>query len=320
MITRNSVGALCIVGSSVAGGATHAQDYTIGVVYANLEIPFMAALQQAARLKASELGVTLIETDARDPASEVANMEQLIVQGVDCIALQTPNFESSAVLIENAVSQGVPVVAFNGPTASDSIATFVGARHEDAGAMLGQFIVETYEELGQERLTALWLRGPAGYSVDVLRYDAGMAVVEAAGIAESIDWIEQHADWSRALSQGIMENVLASNPDVRLVVASGDDMVLGALQAINDAGIPDGEIRMVGVDGLPEVLDSIAVGEVTATVFQDPYPQGAGGVEGCYLHLNGEDLPDEQFIPFVLATSDNIEEIIERSELVYVTN
>ena len=94
-------------------------------------------------------------------------------------------------------------------------------------------------------------------------------------------------------------------------------MLLGALTALKAHGLV-GKVPTSGVDGLPETLNDIKNGTVTATVFQNPEGQGAGGVQACVDYLNGKKLPKQTLIPFTLVTKANVNEILAIANRVYV--
>ncbi len=74
---------------------------------------------------------------------------------------------------------------------------------------------------------------------------------------------------------------------IKAVWAANDDMALGALEALRAAGLA-GKIPVVGVDGIPEAINAIAKGEMTATVSSDAYYQGSIGLAMGVCVLTGQ--------------------------------
>jgi ABC-type sugar transport system substrate-binding protein len=289
----------------------------IGVSYQALRFPFVAALQRAAQARAAQLGVELVEADAgNDVATELANVESLLRQQIDCLAFEATSLDASSASIEAANQAGVPVVQFNGRANGGESLTFVGSEQAESGDLLGQWLAARLRSSGKERISGLYLRGVAGQVTDSARSDALSRRLEQEGLAGRIERIEQFADYDRARGQAVTESLLAAHPDVDFIAANNDDMILGALEAVEARG-QGGRIALAGVDGLPEVLARIAEGRIAATVFQDPEAQGAGAVQACADHLAGRPLPAQILIPFELVDASNVAAASERARRVY---
>ncbi|HUT53416.1 MAG TPA: sugar ABC transporter substrate-binding protein [bacterium] len=293
-------------------------NYVIGVSYQNLAFPYVAALQQAAENEAKRLGVKLVETDAmNDTGKELENVERMLGQKVDCLAFEAASLDASVASLEAANRAGVPVVQFNGKANGGRYVTFVGSNQIESGDLLGQWLAEFYKKSGRDRLRGIYLRGVAGQVTDIARNDGFKQRLEKEGLAARIELTEQFADYDRGKGQSVTESILSRDKDYDFIIANNDDMVLGARQAVDQFGLA-GKIALVGVDGLPETLAAIKSGRITATVFQNPEGQGAGGIEACVKHLRAETLPQEILIPFELVTPENVDKFIAIAERVYV--
>lgn len=73
----------------------------------------------------------------------------------------------------------------------------------------------------------------------------------------------------------MVTNILQRNPDLNAIYAANDTMALGAVQAVKKNAGKLGKVIVVGTDGVPEALDSVKRGELTATVAQNPAAIGA---------------------------------------------
>jgi ribose transport system substrate-binding protein len=98
---------------------------------------------------------------------------------------------------------------------------------------------------------------------------------------------QQTANWDRTAAFPIMQTWLAKyGNQIAAVWAANDDMALGALEALRAAGLA-GKIPVVGVDGIPEAINAIGKGEMTATVSSDAYYQGSIGLAMGVCVLTG---------------------------------
>ncbi len=295
-----------------------AKQQIIGVSYQNLAFPYVAALQKAAQNQAKELGVKLIETDAaNDTGKELENVERMLGQKVDCLAFEAASLDASVASIEAANRAHIPVVQFNGKANGGDYVTFVGSNQIESGQLLGSWLADFFSKSGKAKLRGIYLRGMPGQITDIARNDGFKDKLKEKGIAEKIELTEQYADYDRAKGQSVTESILSKDKNYDFIVANNDDMILGALSAVNQFGL-SGKISLVGVDGLPETLDAIKSGSIAATVFQNPEGQGAGGIEACVKHLKGEQMPKEILIPFELVTKENVDKFIAIAKRVYV--
>jgi ABC-type sugar transport system substrate-binding protein len=180
---------------------------------------------------------------------------------------------------------------------------------------LGQFLEGVYKKAGKDKLRGIYLRGVAGQVTDIARHDGVTNYLSSVGLGDKIEFVEQYADYDRAKGQSVTESMLTKDKNYDFIVANNDDMILGALQTVNQFGV---KIPMAGVDGLPEALAAIKKGDLAATVFQDPEGQGGGGVWGCYLAVKGVQLPKDFLIPFTLVNADNVDNFTAIAGRVYV--
>ena len=295
------------------------KEWTIGVSYTDTSISYIAALQKAVQAKAKEMGVKIIEVDAKNDTNvELANVESLLQQHIDLLLLEGASLKASVASIEAANKANVPVVHFNILAEGGNYVTFVGSNQIESGVDMGNEIVKLYKELGKPKLKGIYMRGIAGYITDEIRNKGVKDTLAKAGIGDKIEWTEQYADFSRAKAQSVAESILAKSQDYDFIIANGDDMILGALGAVKAAGLL-GKVRVFSsVDGLPETLDAIKAGEIVSTIFQNPEGQGEGGIMAATIYLDGDkNLPKEILIPFVPTDKSNVAEIMKIADRVY---
>jgi inositol transport system substrate-binding protein len=108
----------------------------------------------------------------------------------------------------------------------------------------------------------------------------------------------------------LMENWIQSHGQgIQAVFAQNDEMGMGALIALEQAGIKD-RVVVASVDAIADALQAVKDGRLDATVFQDAMGQGGMAVETAVRILKGEPFAREVFIPFRLVTQDNITEFL----------
>jgi ribose transport system substrate-binding protein len=82
----------------------------------------------------------------------------------------------------------------------------------------------------------------------------------------------QTGDASRAKGQAVMQNLVQSlGNKITAVYAHNDEMALGAIQALKDAGKKPGtDVTVVSIDGEKAGLEAIQRGELAVTVESNP--------------------------------------------------
>jgi len=126
---------------------------------------------------------------------------------------------------------------------------------------------------------------------------------------------QQSANFSRAEALTVTETLLTKHGDqVKGIWAANDDMALGALQALEQAGRA-GQVAVVGIDAVPDALTAIGESKMTATVSSDGPWQGGIGLAIGYCVATGEltmaDVAAEQrafYAEQFLITADNVAE------------
>jgi ribose transport system substrate-binding protein len=118
-----------------------------------------------------------------------------------------------------------------------------------------------------------------------------------------------NADYRRTKAQIVAEQILRNNPNLAGFFAASDLMALGVADAVRAAG-RTGQVKIIGLDGIPEALDAIRLREIDATVSQYPYVMGQMAVEACVAAAHGSKLPRRVDAPVALVTKANVRRAI----------
>lgn len=306
MISLISLLLILSAGMVFANGAqdeTSIDQITIGVTYQNMQNEFILSIQDGLRAKAEELGVKVIEQDGQGSAEkQISQVENFIIQEVDAIVLNPFDKDGCAPALDKAVAAGIPVIVVNAMVSNiEKANAYVGSEDVVAGEMEAQYIADL---LGGKGNVAI-IHGPNGHSAEIQRTIGNKNVL---GKYPDIKILaEQTANWSRIEALNLVENWLTSGMELNAILGQNDEMALGAYKAIEAAG-KQNDIFVIGIDAIPDALQSVEDGKLVATVFQDARGQGAGAVELAYKVANGESIPDLLNIPFILVTKENLAE------------
>lgn len=125
----------------------------------------------------------------------------------------------------------------------------------------------------------------------------------------------QAANWDRQTALDVANTFIQQNPDLKGIYCCNDGMALGAIQAVINADMV-GKILVVGTDGDSEAVASIANGQLSATVAQDPAKIGANSLDLLIDAVNSGNkgtvgtFPEKTPVESVLISSDNVKEFI----------
>ncbi|WP_319371258.1 ribose ABC transporter substrate-binding protein RbsB [uncultured Ilyobacter sp.] len=260
----------------------------IGLVVSTLNNPFFVTLKDGAEAKAKEMGMEIIILDSQnDPAKELANVEDLVVKGVDVILINPTDSDAVARAVMAANNSKIPVITLDRGANGGEVVTHIASDNVAGGKMAGEFIVEKIGKDGK----VVELQGIPGTTA---ARDRGKGFNEAA--ANNITVVaQQAADFDRTKGLNVMENILQAVPEIDAVFAHNDEMALGALKAIEGSGR---NILVVGFDATDDAVNAVEAGTLGATVAQQPAMIGAVGVETASKVIKGETTPE--FIPVEL--------------------
>jgi DNA-binding LacI/PurR family transcriptional regulator len=221
---------------ALASGRTRA----IGVVTLGTALYGPASLLVGIERAARDMGYALrvVNTVEGEPAGVGGAMESLLEQGVDGIVVSEPIDEGTA-----AVHVDVPVLVLGAP------AVFTAPRVLTAGVdsvLLARAATEHLLDLGHA--TVHHLAGPRRWYAARERL-AGWRGVLAAHGRDQPPAVE--GDWSAA-SGYAAGRALSADSEVTAVFAANDDMAIGLIRALADAGrrVPD-DVSVVGYDDIP---------------------------------------------------------------------
>jgi ribose transport system substrate-binding protein len=116
----------------------------------------------------------------------------------------------------------------------------------------------------------------------------------------------QPGNWTREGALTVAENILQAHADLDVIYAHDDNMAIGAVSAVRDAGRLD-RVKVLGIGGSIEGLEAIRKGELYGTVFDSPKAAAYICSKALVAHLEGKTIPTEVFIPRPVVTKANVD-------------
>lgn len=278
----------------------------IGVTLMDFSTEFGIGLKDYMTAKADAMGdVELTVVDAGgDAAKQLQQVETFISQKVDAIIMQPQEQEACSPAIDKAKAAGIPIINCNSLTITEPDA-YVGSNDSESAEIAMTYIAEQLGGKGN----VLMMHGHPGQTAEVKRTEGAMDILAQNPDMALLD--EQTADWDRAEAMTLMENwIQAYGDQINAVFCQNDEMALGALNALVQAGKKD-NVLVVGVDAIDDALQSVKDGKMDATVYQDCKGQAEGAIEAAYKLAKGESVEKEILIPFILVTTENVDEYLK---------
>ncbi|XID93483.1 substrate-binding domain-containing protein [Paenibacillaceae bacterium WGS1546] len=237
-----------------------------------------------------------------DAEQQIADVKDMIAKKVDVIILNPLNAAKSNEAVQLAINAGIPVVGINTIPDTDGLTTYVGSNDIQAGEIQMQYIAET---LGGEGNIVI-LRGHLAQSSQIQRARGILNVLDKYPNIRVLE--EETANWSRSEAYDLMKKWHAEHgSNIGAVVSHNDGMALGALDYMEEAGI---SVPIIGVDAIPDALQAVKDGKLSATVFQDATGQAKMALNlAINIAQNGQ-VAKSYFIPYRLVTQENVDYFI----------
>ena len=275
----------------------------IGFDAFNVSMTWMKFAHDAMVEEAKNLGVKLIVLDSEnDAAKQAANMEDLVAIGVDGIVSNPIDVDSLTPAINAAVADGVAVATFDRAARNADYAFYVGCDDVQGGRLVADFVAD---KLGGNGKIVL-LTGTPGSSPARDRTTGFFEQLEKYPGLEVV--FNQTGEFWREKGMQVMEDAItATRGDFDAVVCQNDDMMMGAIQAIQTAGIDLGDVVITGYDGVPDGLRAVRDGLADCTV-QYPIGQAPEVLGRLVKYLRGEAPAEKDYeMPPWVITKENIE-------------
>jgi galactofuranose transport system substrate-binding protein len=110
-----------------------------------------------------------------------------------------------------------------------------------------------------------------------------------------------------------MEQLIQSNPDINAVYAENDEMALGAVQALKDAGKDPGkDVKIVSIDGTRQAVQAIINGDINAVIETDPR-FGPLAFDTVEKFLAGDPIPQKIIVQDDVYTEENAQENLDET-------
>jgi ABC-type sugar transport system substrate-binding protein len=287
-----SVLSLVLVALVGCGGTKPADKKTtllVGFSQAGSESSWRVAETGSIKAEAEKRNVTLKFADAQgDQSKQIQALTGFIAQRVDAIIL-APIVETGwDQVLAKAKAKKIPVILVDR-----------GVKVKD-DALYDTLIASDF--ILEGKLAAEWLAKATGEKAKIVQLEGTPGAAPAIDRKKGFDDViaqhpgmtilaSQSGDFVETKGKELMESLIKAHSDVTAVYAHNDDMALGAIQAIREAGkTPGKDIIVLSIDGVKRALETVLEGSLNCSVECSPL-LGPMAFDAVQKVLAGETLP-----------------------------
>lgn len=270
----------------------------LGAVYMTLNNPFYEIIDEEIRTIVENHGDILI---SRDPALNVERqmeeIRELIDLGVELIFINPVDWTKIEPALELAHAAKIPVIAIDTNVEDDSLVVCtVVSDNYNAGVQCAEHL----------------LKNSSGGKIALLKHSQARSSIDRIQgfldkIAENKNFqvvVESECLGQLEIAMPVMEKMIQVHPEINIVMALNDPAAMGALAALQNNNRRD--VKVYGVDGVPETKEMIFSRRMTATAGQSPRQIGKIAADRAYKVLAGEQVEKIIKLPTKLLSAENI--------------
>ena len=254
-----------------------ADSLTVGFSQIGSESGWRAAETSVSKSEAQKRSVTLKIADAQQKQeNQIKAIRSFVAQGVDAIFLAPVVATGWDAVLNEAKDAKIPVILLDRDIETTDKSLYLTAVTSDSvyeGKVAGDWLAKN---VGDKPCNVVELQGTVGASVAANRkkgFDDAIAKHANIKVIRS-----QTGDFTRAKGKEVTESFLKAEnggKNICALYAHNDDMAVGAIQAIKEAGLKPGkDILVVSIDGVPDIFKAFMAGEANATVELTPNMAG----------------------------------------------
>lgn len=310
---------LLVLCFSLSGLVSCGTSEDVSVFYYTYSDTYISSVRTSMNKLFKSAGVNYHNYDANsNQTTQTEQIDTAISKGTKMLivnVVDTGSNDAAKTIVEKAKAANIPLIFFNRSVDKSVVESyekcvFVGTDYELAGHMqgelIGNYLVKYYNELdlnGDGKISYCLFKGQQGNAEAEARTKYAVEDANKILLANgkpklsfydskntSGYLVDQDGNWSNAAANNHMKTILSAYSEsnknmVELIIANNDEMALGAISALNEAGYnkEGGKIIPVfGIDATDAATAKIDAGYMAGTIKQD----GAGMAEAIFTIIN----------------------------------
>jgi len=296
----------------------------VSVFYYTYSDTYISSVRGEMNKLLKESGLEYHNYDANsNQTTQTEQIDTAIAKGTKLLLVNivdTGSDDAAKTIVEKAKGANIPLIFFNRSVSREIVESydkcvFVGTDYEMAGHMqgelIGNYLIENFDKVdlnGDGKISYCLFKGQQGNAEAEARtkyaVEDANKILAAAGKPKLSFYdsknasgylVDQDGNWSNAAANNYMKTILSAysenkNNMVELIIANNDEMALGAISALNEAGYnKDGGkiIPVFGVDASDAARAKVDAGFMAGTVKQDAYGMAESIVKISKNYLDG---------------------------------
>lgn len=251
----------------------------MGFSQVGAESEWRTANTESIKASAQTAGVDLKFSDAQQKQeNQIKALRSFIQQKVDVIAFSPVVETGWDAVLQEAKAAKIPVILtdrsikMSSGNPEDFYVTFIGSDFVEEGKKAGKWLVDTMKK-DTDTVNIVELQGTVGSAPAIDRKTGFEEILKQHANYKIIK--SQTGDFTRAKGKEVMESFLksakADGQKIDVLYAHNDDMAIGAIQAIEEAGLKPGkDIIIVSIDGVKGAFEAMIAGKLNASIECSP--------------------------------------------------
>ncbi len=248
--------------------------------------------------------------------NQIKAIRSFVSQRVDYIVF-APLVETGwETVLQEAKDAGIPVILIDRmvEVKDDSLyTTWIGTDAEEEGRKAGRWLERYLREVNRqsEAINIVVLQGTLGSTAEIGRTEG---FEEIASYHDNWNILESATgEFTATRGKEVMQQMLRRYPDIDVLVSQNDDMTMGAIEAMQEAGVSFGEygeVTVISFDAIHDALELVNDGKINVDIECNP-------VQGDYIDKiiqkleNGETVEKSYIVRENVFTKDNVAEVLD---------
>jgi ABC-type sugar transport system substrate-binding protein len=300
-----------LVGCVLSFGLSTASAELIGISIQDASSSFQLLLRDNLEQTIEFRGADSYSDVGSEEKLQIAQIQSFVDAELDAIIVIPVSTDKAYIqkLIDIASVKKTPLVFMNRQPNMDTFppgVVFVGSRESQAGTLQMEEVARQSNYKGRVAL----LMGPSSHPAAIDR--TKMVDDITARYPDMKITLREYANWQRNESLGIVTRWLKDHKDeFDIIVANNDEMALGAVLAMEEAGVDPKPYIIAGIDATADALNAISTDKMDVSVLQDASGLARKAVVTAFSLIRGQGSEPYVWVPFRLVNTENLEQFLK---------
>lgn len=289
---------------------------TVGFVQSGTGAAWSLAYEESIQTNCTEEnGIKLLYENADgDRETQIKLVRSFIEQKVDLISFTPIVSDGWEDVLKEAKAAGIPVIIMDRmvDVEDDTLySCWIGSNFLLEGYRAADWLIEYMDslKLGKDSYRVALFQGTLGASAEQGRTQGVEEMLGAEGNYEIV--YKEDGDFNHDKGMAHMENVLAQDLDIDILISENDDMALGAIEVMEKHGIQPGkDIVIVSFDGIHAAFEAMVEGKINCVMECNPLT-GKLLVKAIKTVMNGDPISKMNYVTEELFPADTAADYID---------